>query len=145
MTQFPIFAPFWLPHRNAPSCPHLSPSLETRPYPNPPDRGKEPLRRAGLQKDPRLHISEKQHWPDPQRSRGTKGETESACPGPHTQGRSRNGIQVSSTPSPGESSKTRNKVPFDPVPGYSVKYFVSYLCCCSQRNKFQGWLGKKVF
>lgn len=29
------------------------------------------------------------------------------------------------------------------MPGYSTKYFVPYLCCYSQRDKFQGWLGKK--
>lgn len=44
---------------------------------------------------------------------------------------------------PGESSKPRNKASFDPGTGYSTKYFVPYLCCCSQRDKFQGWLGKK--
>lgn len=46
-------------------------------------------------------------------------------------------------PSPGQSSKRGNKVSFDPVPGYHTKLFIPYLCCHSQRDEFQGWLGKK--
>lgn len=98
-----------------------------------------------LQKIPDFTSQNSSTGQTPKRSWGAGGKTESVCPRPPKQGRTRNGIQVSSPPARDSLLREGTKFPLilclDTIPNFSFLICVAIL---RGTNSKDGW-GRKVF